>query len=118
MAKKNYKSGGKKSSAADILYELDATDKILEQSEDLVLSGEYNTGFTYVNPLLKEAVIVIGPTTDGSEFINTVVHELYHLAVSIAAYLGEDVYGEVPAYMAGDSIEKLADLVCNLGCTP
>lgn len=103
---------------SDILYELDATDKILEQSEDLVLSGGYNTGFTYVNPLMKEAVIVIGPTTDGSEFINTVVHELYHLAVSIAAYLGEDVYGEVPAYMAGDSIEKLADLVCNLGCTP
>lgn len=60
--------------------------------------------------------MAIGPTTSGAEFQDTLVHEVHHLAVAIAAELGIDLESESPAYIAGDSARALADVVCELGC--
>lgn len=98
------------------LRDADAPRNILSQAEELMYSCEYNCGFTYANPFIKRAVVLIGPTTSGAEFQDTLVHEIHHLAVAIARSLGVDLEGETPAYISGDAAKALADVVCRLGC--
>lgn len=98
------------------LRDAHAPRRILSQAEDLMLSCERNCGFTYSNPIRKRAVVLIGPTTSGAEFLDTLVHEVHHLSVAIASELGVDLEGETPAYISGDSARALADVVCQLGC--
>lgn len=88
----------------------------MDEAEELMSEGGYNTGFTYANPGIHRAVVVVGPTTSGAEYIDTLVHEIHHLAVAIASELGIDLESETPAYLAGDSARALAEVVCELGC--
>lgn len=113
FAKKGYDIDGV---LAD-LYDCGASDFAMEQAEDLMLTCEYNCGFTFANPEKKRALVVIGPTTSGAEFTDTLVHEVHHLAVAIAAELGIDLESESPAYLAGDAARELADVICELGCS-
>ena len=99
------------------LYDAYAPERIMRQAEELMLGCEYNCGFTYSNAERKRAVVLIGPTSSGAEFLDTMSHEVHHLAVAIAAGLGVDLEGETPAYMAGDSVRSLADVICELGCS-
>ena len=80
-------------------------------------SGYLNTGFTYSNLENHRAVVAVGPVSSGEEFIDTLVHEVHHLAVAIASGLGVDLEGETPAYLSGDSARALADVICRLGCS-
>lgn len=98
------------------LYDAYAPDDILNQAEDLMTSCDWNCGFTYTNAHRMRGVVLIGPTSSGSEFIDTLVHELFHLAVAIADNLGIDLQGEWPAYLIGDSARDFADVVCQMGC--
>ena len=106
------------------LYDAGAPDYILGEAEDLMLSCDYDCGFTYsqvqrydyINRKRHRAVVLIGPTSSGAEFIDTFVHELHHLAVAIAEELDVPLDGERPAYVAGDAARELADVVCQLGC--
>lgn len=98
------------------LYDAGAPRWVMENAGELMSEGKYNTGFTYTNPELHRAVVVIGPTTSGAEYIDTLVHEVHHLAVAIASELGIDLESETPAYLAGDSARALAEVVCELGC--
>lgn len=99
------------------LYELGASVQDMREAERLMLEDGANTGFMFPNPVERLALVVIGPTTSGAEFQDTLVHELHHLAVAIARELGIDLRTETPAYIAGDSARELADVVCRLGCT-
>jgi hypothetical protein len=101
----------------DWLYDSGASAKIMREVMSLMESGRPNTGFTFSNPVEHLAIVAIGPTTSGEEFQDSLVHEVHHLAVAIAAELGIDLEGESPAYIAGDSARALADVVCELGCT-
>ena len=98
------------------LYDAGAPRWVMENAGELMSEGKYNTGFTYTNPAIHRAVVVIGPTTSGAEFTDTLVHEIHHLAVAIASELGIDLESETPAYLAGDSARALAEVVCELGC--
>ena len=98
------------------MYECGASGFAMDQAEDLMLTCDYNCGFTFANPDSKRAVVVIGPASSGSEFTDTLVHEVHHLAVAIAAGLGVDLEGETPAYVSGDAARDLADVICELGC--
>lgn len=100
----------------DRLYDFGAGASIMRRAMELMDSGGMNTGFTFSNPYDRVAVVAIGPTTSGAEFIDTMTHEIHHLAVAIAANLGVDLESETPAYLAGDSIRELADVICKLGC--
>ena len=112
FAKKKYDIEG----VLSVLRNAYASGIVLEDAEDLMLSCKYNCGFTYTNPRRKLAVILIGPTTSGAEFIDTLTHEIHHLAVGIASSLGIDLEKEAPAYIAGDAARELADVICKLGC--
>lgn len=97
------------------LYDTGASGDVMRRIERLMDKSE-NTGFTFTNPELYKAVVAVGPTSSGEEFVDTFVHESYHLAVAIASRIGIDLEGETPAYIAGDSARELADIVCRLGC--
>lgn len=88
----------------------------MRKAEALMEKDELNTGFTMANPTERVAMVVVGPTENGAEFQNTLVHEVHHLAVAIAQGLGIDLTGEGPAYISGDSVRALTDVICELGC--
>ena len=94
------------------LYDAGAYGSIVSRAEDLMQMCDYNCG----NPERHRAVMLIGPTTSGEEFIDTMVHEVHHLAVAIASELGIDLESETPAYVAGDAARSLAEVICTLGC--
>lgn len=98
------------------LYDAYAPEDVMKQAEDLMLSCDYNCGFTYTNQYRRRAVVLIGPTTSGSEFQNTFVHEIRHLADAIVMSLGVPLDSERPAYISGDMAKALAEVVCELGC--
>ena len=98
------------------MRDCNAPKSVLVHAEELMAEGNENCGFTYANQEIKRAIVVIGPTTGGSEFIDTMVHEVHHLAVAIASGLGLDLESETPAYIAGDSVRALAEIICALGC--
>ena len=102
--------------ALTYLYYADAPDYILRQAYHVLEDNNQNTGFTFSNQDTKEAVVVIGPYTSGDEFINTLCHEVHHLAVAIADSLGIDLDKETPAYLQGDTTMELAQIICKLGC--
>ena len=100
-----------------MLYEMGASYDVLTMCKELMQDGGYNTGFTYTDQELFNALVVIGPTSSGAEYIDTLVHEIHHLAVAIASNLNIDLEGETPAYLAGDAARELADIVCRMGCS-
>ena len=97
-------------------YDCGATDKVLRQARNLLVLDRKNCGFTFANLEITRAVVFIGPTSSSSEFIDTLVHEIHHLAVAIAEELGIDLESETPAYIAGDATRELADVICEMGC--
>lgn len=101
---------------AEYLHDAGASPIIFRQANDLVWMCDADCGFTFTNPDMYRAVVVIGPASSGREFIDTLVHEVHHLAVAIADNLGIDLEGEGPAYLAGDSARELAEVICELGC--
>lgn len=103
--------------ALTYLYYADASDHILRKAYHILEENEKNTGFAFTNQDTKTAVVVIGPTTSGSEFIDTLSHEVYHVASAIADSLGIDLNSETPAYITGDSMRDLAKVICSLGCS-
>lgn len=109
--------GYDKDALIDRLFDLGAGARIMRRAGDLMEGQPRNTGFTFTNPEDHVALVAIGPTTNGQEFINTLTHEAYHLAVAIAADLGVDLESEAPAYIVGDSLRELASVVCDLGCS-
>ena len=104
------------SSVMECLEDLDAPQDIIETSWYKMQPGVVNEGFSLANSPMKRSCIFIGPTTSGSEFLDSFTHELRHLADDIAAYLGIDLHGEEVAYITGDTTRDLAEIVCRLGC--
>lgn len=98
------------------LYELEAPRFILRRAWKIMEDDEPNKGFTYSNSRMRRAVVVIGPTTDSGEFLNTFTHELRHLADAIAKSIGYKLDSEGPAYLTGEAAMALATTICELGC--
>ena len=105
-----------KEEVLSFLEDFGAPFSVTKRTKEIMGSGRRNTGFTYTDSKEFRALVVTGPSSSGKEFVNTMVHEIHHLAVAIAAELGVDLEGETPAYLAGDSMRELADVVCRLGC--
>lgn len=98
------------------MYDWGASRDTRLEALNLMESGKDNTGFTFCNPHEHYALVAIGPTSTNSEFLDTLTHEVHHLAVNIASELGVDLESEVPAYISGDAARALAEVVCRLGC--
>lgn len=100
----------------DRLYDFGAGARVMRRAYELMESGEPDQGFTFANEYDRVALVLVGPTTSGGEFQNTVVHELRHLVNSIANSLGVRLDAERSSYLEGDAAMELADVFCRLGC--
>lgn len=100
----------------EYLDEFEAETDVISAIEDLISSKKYNCGFTFSNSNIKRALVVTGPVSSSKQFVNTLSHEMHHLAVAIAESLGYDLDSEVPAYVAGDATMALIETICELGC--
>ncbi len=100
-----------------VLYDSEAPLSVTMRAAQVMEAKDSNCGFTYTDQETYVAVVVVGPTTSGEEFINTLTHEAHHLAVSIAEAAGFSLDSEGPAYLSGDTVMALAEDICALGCS-
>ena len=98
------------------LYDMDAPYGKMRRALEIMESGDYNRAFTFANADLKRALVMIGPTTSGEEFINSLSHEIDHLSDAIAEYYGIKGHREGTSYLTGDTTMALAKVICRLGC--
>ena len=98
------------------LFDHDASYDVMIRARKIMQRGRMNRGFTFANPELKTALVVIGPTTSGKQFVNTLSHEIRHLADAIAKSIGYRLDGEGAAYLTGDTTMALIETICELGC--
>lgn len=73
----------------------------------LIHSGHRNEGFTYTNPSRRVSVMMIGRVTDMTQFVNTLTHEVDHLADHICEYYGIPLGSEDNAYLHGDLMAQI-----------
>lgn len=98
------------------LYTFDAEDWMIQRADEIMTEGKLDRGFTFSSPVLRRAVVVIGPSSSGAEFLNSLSHEVRHLANAIAESIGYELDAEEPSYLTGDAVRELAEVVCELGC--
>ena len=98
------------------MYDIDAPMNTMKRAYRIMTSGRYNRGFTYANTDLRRAVLVVGPTTSGKQFLNTFSHEIDHLSDFISMDYGLRDDDEATAYLTGDTTMELAEIICELGC--
>lgn len=82
-----------------------ADDESLERAYENLSSGNLNTGLCYSGD--GESVLVISCASSPAQFLNSLVHELHHLASHIASALGYDQKGEEACYIAGETAERM-----------
>lgn len=87
------------------LAEAGADDKSLDRAYENLSSGDLNTGLCYSGN--GESVLVISCASSPAQFLNSLVHELHHLASHIASALGYNQKGEDACYIAGEAAEKM-----------
>lgn len=98
-----------------VLRSYGAPASLVEQADELMAAGP-NCGFTFSNSDRRLCLTWIGPQTEGSEWVNTTVHEIVHVAIAISSDAGIDPYTETFAYLVGDITEQVSDLLCLLAC--
>ena len=91
------------------------SDKAKKAFENLS-SGELNTGLCFSNPRMKEALIVVAKATDPAEFINSLSHEIHHLASYVGQQFGLDPLGEDIAYFTGELTREVYPYIKHLLC--
>lgn len=99
------------------LLHLGASEEDRDRIKAVIDNKELNTGFTFVSPYSYDILVAIGPASSGEQFVNTISHEIHHLAVTVIDSLDLDLTGESPAYLAGDTIQTLMDVICHYGCS-
>lgn len=79
-------------------------------------SNKVNQGITQSNISLRESVIIFTKTTNASQFVNSFVHEIGHLATHIAIAYNIDLKGEDVQYIAGDIAQEMFKQCHTLMC--
>lgn len=64
-----------------------------------------NTGLTISKK--RHSILIIGRSSSLAQFLNTLVHELFHLSVHISNHYDIDLNTEKPAYLIGELIHLI-----------
>ena len=94
----------------------EAPDSIISNVSKNVYAGNLNEGFTFSEPSLRRTVSATGRSTTGPQMLNTIVHEIVHIAQHISQEEGIDPLSEDMAYLCGDIANTVSDIVCELAC--
>lgn len=68
----------------DELNNIKCPEQLINSALENLEKCHYNTGLTYSNFSFRQTVIVVGKTSSKKEFLNTLVHELYHFVSQFA----------------------------------
>ena len=110
--------------AVDAMYADEIVDDLISigcRGEDLIDAKNHlwrglpDQGLTFSNPG-GQTVMVIGFTTNGSEYWNTLDHERLHLLQHIAKFRGINPYGEQIAYISGEFSREVYKCAKHLLC--
>lgn len=99
----------------DDLISIGCNGKDLIGAKRSLWSGLPDQGLTYSNPN-GYSVMVIGFTSNGSEYWNTLDHERLHLLQHISKSRGIDPYGEEIAYISGEFTRDVYNCAKHLLC--
>ena len=91
-----------------------ADDESLERAYENLSSGNLNTGLCYSGD--GESVLVISCASSPAQFLNSLVHEIHHLASHIASALGYNQKGEDACYIAGETAGRMYKVVNKFLC--
>lgn len=100
----------------DALMQIGCTGEHIETAIDNILSGNADTGLTYSNYSMRESVVVISKASSQDEYMNSIVHELHHLATHIATAYGIPLDSEEVCYIAGETGQKMYPYAIRLLC--
>ena len=78
----------------------------------LKILSNYNTGMAITNDDLKMSTIFISKASTPSEWWNTAIHELKHVADAIISYYDVEWDSEDAAYLTGYMTKQLVEYVC------
>ena len=81
-------------------------------NKSLKILSNYNTGMSINNDYLKMSTIFISKASTPSEWWNTAIHELKHVADAIISYYDVEWDSEDAAYLTGYMTKKLVESVC------
>ena len=90
----------------DELMEIGCSGKELERVNEVLTNMQFNQGLTYANMDTKEVIIIVGEADSKKEFLDTVMHELYHCSMFITIKDGSSD-PEYPAYVLGHLTQKV-----------
>lgn len=100
----------------DELISIGCKGQDLKDARVQLWKGLPNNGLTYSNLDKRETIMVIGFTSSGMEYWNTLDHEKLHLLQDISTKLGIDPFGEEISYISGEFIRDVYDKAKNLLC--
>lgn len=89
----------------EYLYELGINSETANSAFDLLNSDKLNTGLTFAKN--NKAVCVIGMADNASQYMNSIVHEIMHLAVFISRSEGIPLDSEEACYIGGEIAQKM-----------
>ena len=78
----------------------------------LKILSNYNTGMAITNDDIKMSTIFISKASTPSEWWNTAIHELKHVADAIISYYDVEWNSEDAAYLTGYMTKQLVESVC------
>lgn len=100
----------------DVLVRIGCRGKQLSDAKRNLWSGNLDSGLTFANPEMREAVMVIGLTSSAKQHANSTLHEQMHLMAYIADSLGLDPYGEEICYIGGELAQKMHSITRLFEC--
>lgn len=86
----------------------------LKTAYENLSSGNKDTGLCFSGDGVS--VLVLSVTSSKPQFMNSLVHELHHLASHIATSVGYNLTGEDVCYLAGKIAEKMYPVVGRYLC--
>ena len=81
-------------------------------NKSLKILSNYNTGMAINNDYLKMSTIFISKASTPSEWWNTAIHELKHVADAIISYYDVEWDSEDAAYLTVYMTKQLVESVC------
>ena len=100
----------------DDLITLGCRGEDLRKTKRMLWDGMVDSGVTFSDTRRRKSIIVIGNTTSGREYWNSIDHEKNHLLQDISLAIGIDPYGEEISYISGEFIRSVYDEAKNLLC--
>lgn len=89
----------------ETLSDLGINSEAAKSAFELLNSGRLNTGLTFCKD--RKALCVIGMAENAVQYMNSIVHELMHLAIFISRSEGIPLDSEEVCYIGGEIAEKM-----------